>query len=223
MGMFTGFPSLDHAGKIFRDFYWSHPRIPPERDGVQVNHCKSPVCLNYGVAPGQSSVRGSNSYILDSRNKGISSCICTSCGEGFPLKSNLGIAEEVERMASYLPPPSAVCCRNDACATIPIRCLSVPLGRMPRSARLRLATPAGAVRSAVRRSHRTPRQQHGSENITRTRAFSNCWSTRCPCGASSKSRTSTPRPSTTDSPTASELSPTSPSAGCTSASTDRTT
>ena len=116
MGMFTGFPSLDHAGKIFRDFYWSHPRIPPERDGVQVNHCKSPVCLNYGVAPGQSSVRGSNSYILDSRNKGISSCICTSCGEGFPLKSNLGIAEEVERMASYLPPPSAVCCRNDACA-----------------------------------------------------------------------------------------------------------
>ncbi|MGH8659584.1 MAG: hypothetical protein ACREV4_14215, partial [Gammaproteobacteria bacterium] len=43
---------------------------------------KSPVCPNYGVAPGQSSVRGSNSYILDSRNKGISSCICTSCGEG---------------------------------------------------------------------------------------------------------------------------------------------
>jgi transposase-like protein len=61
-------------------------------------------------------VPGSNSYILDSRNKGISSCICTSCGEGFPLKSNLGIAEEVERMASYLSLPSAVCCRNDACA-----------------------------------------------------------------------------------------------------------
>jgi transposase-like protein len=68
------------------------------------------------VPAGQSSVRGRNSYILDSRNKGISSCICVSCGEGFPLKSNLGIAEEVARMASYLAPPSAVCCRNDACA-----------------------------------------------------------------------------------------------------------
>jgi transposase-like protein len=68
------------------------------------------------VPAGQSSVRGRNSYILDSRNKGISSCICVSCGEGFPLKSNLGIAEEVARMASYLALPSAVCCRNDACA-----------------------------------------------------------------------------------------------------------
>ena len=94
----------------------SHPRIPPEHDGVQVNHCKSPICPNYGIAPRQSSVRGSNNYILDSRNKGISSCICTTCKEGFPLKSNLGIAEEIERIAAYLSPPSAVCCRNDACA-----------------------------------------------------------------------------------------------------------
>ena len=60
-------------------------------------------------------MRGSNSYILDSRNIGISSCICTSCGVGFPLKSNLGITEEVERMASYLQPPNAGCCRNAAC------------------------------------------------------------------------------------------------------------
>jgi len=94
----------------------NHPRIPPELDGIQVNHCKSPVCPNYGVAAGQTSVRGSNSYILDSRNKGISCCICTSCGVEFPLKSNIGITEEVERMASYLLPPDVVCCRNDACA-----------------------------------------------------------------------------------------------------------
>jgi transposase-like protein len=93
-----------------------HPRIPPEHDGVQVNHCKSPACPNYGVAAEQSSVRGGNSYILDSRNKGISSCICTSCGVGFPLKSNLGITEEVARMASYLQLPNAVYCRNEACA-----------------------------------------------------------------------------------------------------------
>lgn len=93
-----------------------HPRIPPEHGGFQVNHCKSPVCSNYGIPPEQTSARGRNRYTLDSRNKGISSCICMSCGEGFPLKSNLGIAEEVERMASYLSPPGAVFCRNDACA-----------------------------------------------------------------------------------------------------------
>lgn len=93
-----------------------HPRIPLEHGGFQVNHCKSPVCQNYGVPPEQASVRGKNCYILDSRNRGISLCICTFCGEGFPLKSNLGIAEEVERMAAYLSPPDAVFCRNDACA-----------------------------------------------------------------------------------------------------------
>jgi hypothetical protein len=93
-----------------------HPRIPPKHDGIQVNHCKSPVCANYGVPAEQTSVRGSNRYTLDSRNKGISCCICTSCGEEFPLKSNLGIAEEVERMALYLSPLGAVCCRNEACA-----------------------------------------------------------------------------------------------------------
>ena len=92
-----------------------HPRIPPEHDGIQVNHCKSPVCRNYGVPPEQLSVRGKNRYTLD-RSKGIASCICTFCGVGFPLKSNVGIVEEVERMTSYLSPLGVVCCRNEACA-----------------------------------------------------------------------------------------------------------
>ncbi len=76
-------------------------------------------CLGTDIAEdalAKTSARGRNRYTLDSRNKGISSCICTSCGEGFPLKSNLGIAEEIERMASCLSPPGAVCCRNEACA-----------------------------------------------------------------------------------------------------------
>ena len=29
MGMFTGFPSLDHAGKIFRNFYSEPPADTP--------------------------------------------------------------------------------------------------------------------------------------------------------------------------------------------------
>ncbi len=38
------------------------------------------------------------------------------CGVGFPLKSNLGIVEEIKRLASYLSPPDTVCCPNKACA-----------------------------------------------------------------------------------------------------------
>jgi hypothetical protein len=93
----------------------NHPRIPPDHCGVQVNHCKSPFCANYGVAPEQTSVRGKNRYTLD-RSKGIASCICTFCGVEFPLKSNLGIVEEIERMVSYLSPLGAMCCPNEACA-----------------------------------------------------------------------------------------------------------
>lgn len=102
-----------------------HPRIPPECSGIQVNYCKSPVCRNYGVPPEQTSVRGRNSYTLESRNAGISGCLCTSCGEEFPLKSNLGIVEEVERMASYLSPLDILSCRNKACANNSDR---VPVG-----------------------------------------------------------------------------------------------
>lgn len=93
----------------------NYPRIPPEHGDIQVNHCKSPNCINYGIPAEQTSTRGSNRYTLD-LHKAVSSCICTFCGEGFPLKSNLGIAEEVERMVSYLMPPAAACCHNKACS-----------------------------------------------------------------------------------------------------------
>jgi len=92
-----------------------HPRIPPEHSGVQVNHCKSPGCINYGVAVEQKSVPGSNRYTLEGK-RGISSCLCTSCAVEFPLKSNAGIVEEVERLASYLSPPAPLCCPNKVCA-----------------------------------------------------------------------------------------------------------
>ena len=96
-------------------FDQNHPRFPLEHGGIQVNHCKSPVCGNYGVAPEQTSIRGKNRYTLD-RSKGIASCICTFCSVGFPIKSNLGIVEEIERMASYLSPPAEVHCPNESCA-----------------------------------------------------------------------------------------------------------
>src|SRR5271166_337973 len=92
----------------------THPRIPPEYNGVQVNHCKSPGCANYGVAAEQKSVHGSNRYTLEAK-KGISSCLCTSCTVEFPLKSNIGIVEEVERIASYLSSPAPLCCPNKVC------------------------------------------------------------------------------------------------------------
>ena len=81
-----------------------HPRIPPGHGGVQVNHRKSPGCISHGVPAEQKSTPGSNGDTLDS-HKGVSSRIRTSRGVEFPLKSNIGIVEEAERIASRLPPP----------------------------------------------------------------------------------------------------------------------
>ena len=82
---------------------------------MQVNHCKSPRCTNYGVAAEQKSVPGSNRYTLEGK-RGISSCLCTICGVEFPLKSNIGIVEEAGRLASYLSPPAPLFCPKQDCA-----------------------------------------------------------------------------------------------------------
>jgi len=80
--------------------------------------------MNYGIAAEQKSVPGCNRYTLEGK-RGISSCLCTSCAVEFPLKSNIGIVEEVERLASYLSPPAPWCCPNKACANYADR---VPAG-----------------------------------------------------------------------------------------------
>lgn len=81
---------------------------------MQINFCKSPNCVNFGIPALQASSRGTNSYTLD-LHKGVASCICTACGEEFPLKSNLGISEELERLSNYLAKPEALFCRNTVC------------------------------------------------------------------------------------------------------------
>jgi len=100
----TGIAILTHAEEIFRGFVsassadtararW-RPGQPP-----QVSRC-----ISHGVPAEQKSTPGSNGDTLDS-HKGVSSRIRTSRGVEFPLKSNIGIVEEAERIASRLPPP----------------------------------------------------------------------------------------------------------------------
>lgn len=79
------------------------PRIPPKIQSLQYNFCKNPKCTNYGVEPPQTSTRGvSGSYAIAGGGKGFPLLKCTCCGETPPLKSNIGITEEIERISSYL-------------------------------------------------------------------------------------------------------------------------
>src|SRR5271157_632593 len=142
-----------------------HPRIPPEHSGVQVNHCKSPGCINYGIAAEQKSVPGSNRYTLEGK-RGISSCLCTSCAVEFPLKSNIGIVEELERIASYLSSPAPLCCPNKVCASSASYPLAPP-GHTHLSARRASEIRAGAATSVARRSRKTSRPLPGRGSLIR--------------------------------------------------------
>lgn len=102
-------------------------KVPPEIDGIQVNFCKCPTCANYGVpaslkkyahrskAP---TLLPGTEYTLDGKNYGagsVPSLKCLLCGEKPPIKSNLGIAEEVARLDTYLWEKREASCPNPAC------------------------------------------------------------------------------------------------------------
>lgn len=95
---------------------------------VSFNFCKNPACSNYGVEPPDTPKHAkvdSNPYRLHATGKGLPAIKCNACGEIPPLKSNLGIAEEFDRLASYLTPCndfSNICCPNTECEnhTVPL-------------------------------------------------------------------------------------------------------
>jgi transposase-like protein len=121
-----GLPSTDIAAEQNGPSQGSLPdeplkvsRVPPEVQGVQLNFCKSPTCANYGNPPEQVALRGEeaktkpNSYALAGAGKGFPVCKCKVCMESFPLKSNIGIVEELQRMRPVI---AEACCPDESCS-----------------------------------------------------------------------------------------------------------
>jgi transposase-like protein len=90
------------------------PRISLSSGEIQVNFCKNPVCDNYGVAASQSS-RGDNYHLTAGSKKPVAKLICKCCGEQFPVKSNQGIDEEINRLGAYLKPLDEPTCPSESC------------------------------------------------------------------------------------------------------------
>lgn len=99
-------------------------RIPIKEIGIQINFCKNPECSNFGVpASSERQPRGRGNRVQDtyrigggtSRLRNAPILICLLCGETPPIKSNLGIAEEVSRMLAYLRPIASPGCPDQEC------------------------------------------------------------------------------------------------------------
>lgn len=90
------------------------PRIPPASGGIQYNSCKNPKCANFGVPAPEKATKGvMGPYALSSAGKGYPLLRCNLCGEAPPLKSNVGIREEIERISAYLSEEPPAHCPND--------------------------------------------------------------------------------------------------------------
>ncbi|HXY54816.1 MAG TPA: hypothetical protein VEM40_09130 [Nitrospirota bacterium] len=88
-------------------------RLPVAVNGIQVNFCKNVECSNFGVPADTkkqpkgkgAKARGADSYSVNSRKgyhgKVAPALECDLCGEKPPIKSNLAIYEEMNRMLGY--------------------------------------------------------------------------------------------------------------------------
>lgn len=105
--------------------YEHKTRVPVAFEGVQVNFCKNPSCKNFGVPvnPYINRLRGAakkaaaeaDDYIISGYGKGYPSIKCQLCNEGNPVKSNIGIKEEFDRLSAYLKERPIGSCPNEEC------------------------------------------------------------------------------------------------------------
>lgn len=98
-------------------------RIPESVGGIQVNHCKNPLCLNFGrPASSEKQPRGANSrgrdrdaYTIKGDKGGTPKLLCNLCNEKLPIKSNLAISEELQRFSKYMNPAPETTCPETTC------------------------------------------------------------------------------------------------------------
>jgi hypothetical protein len=95
-------------------------RVPLEEHGVQVNFCKNPRCANFGVPPLPVAPRGAsakgNPYTIVASGLREPQLCCNRCNEHIPVKSNLGVVEEYQRIHDYLSEPTEATCPHSDCA-----------------------------------------------------------------------------------------------------------
>lgn len=97
-----------------------HPRIPPESDGIQVNHCKTAGCANFGVPAPQTRGRvegGIGSYLLTSGGRQLPLLQCHLCRHSAVVYSNSAIAQELARFDPAQSRVTGAACPNRECTS----------------------------------------------------------------------------------------------------------
>jgi transposase-like protein len=95
----------------------SAPKVPPAVSGIQYNFCKNNQCSQFGQIPSDlPNKRGAiGAYSFTAGGKKYPLLKCNACSESPPLKSNLGINHEINRISAYLKPKEMIACPNADC------------------------------------------------------------------------------------------------------------
>ena len=143
---------------------------------VQVNHCRTPGCANFGVPartkPGKTGPSKDRDprYAVISTSKGQEPAIrCKVCNGKGAIRSNAAIAEEIERIAGYARPlEQRFACKTEGCAN---EGLSIGEHRHLYVKRGYYKTPENPYyqcKGCLRRvlvSHKAPRIQAGNQAL----------------------------------------------------------
>lgn len=129
----------------------SAPKVPSAVSGIQYNCCKNNQCAQFGQIPSDQPNKRAvlGAYSFQSGGKKYPLLKCNVCLEAPPLKSNLGIVQEFNRISAYLNPKDPLVCPNEACENH-----TVPLGTK-KAYRAFGATRGGAQRYQCALCHKT--------------------------------------------------------------------
>ncbi len=96
------------------------PRIPAPSGGIQVNHCKKPACINFGVpAAGRrgavepGSARGR--YAVVGATATTKALLCHGCRTYTTIRSNKAIKEELDRFNRQRSRSAGASCPQESC------------------------------------------------------------------------------------------------------------
>lgn len=135
-------------------------RVPRAIDGIQVNICHNPKCMNFGVEPLDMVSKGRNPKIQDGyklvgRKKPLAkrvsnNLLCKVCDESFIIKSNLAISEELSRFQAPYITLVKISCTYQNCANN-----KVPLDERPDCYQSFGKTTSGSLRYRCKACQKT--------------------------------------------------------------------
>lgn len=109
-------------------------RLPAPFGDLQVNACRNPACPNFAVEalsrvdkgrPKKDGTSKTDSYRLKGAHP--ETCLfCKTCQKVSQIKSNKGIAVELERISTYLTPPTEPSCPTSECVSENVGVFSNP-------------------------------------------------------------------------------------------------